>query len=710
MFLKKYIKFLLFLSLLFFGKVNSQVCGGSFGAPVFKEDFGSVTASYQVVSPPLAPPAFTNYFYSSIMPPNDKYYTISNFSGTNVGWPWINVPDHTDDGVGNYGNMLVVNADDNKAGEFYRRRVSGLCPNQIYRFSAWIINLIKPNTNVIKPNVVFRIESTSGVTLGQISTGDLAETGDWKNYYIDFKSTPSSGDVDVVLINNNVGGNGNDLAIDDISFSPCGPSTSISATIGNVFTSGVCDNSNNFTLTAQLSSNTFQKVNFIWQKSTDGGNSWFDLTPATSNPNLNVLAGTYNNNDKFRFIVGESTNINNPTCRVFSDVSTAIIHGYPAAPNSQTFNFCQNSAGNSITTNGSNLRWYSSAIGGMGDTLAPNINTTNLGTYNYWVSQTTNGCESARTKIIVNIIPNPNPPNVNNIEYCQNSAAVPLSAIGTNLQWYTSATGGIGSSTAPTPDTSKAGDFSFWVSQNNGTCESARAEIKVKVLAAPHSDILKDTSICDGEKITLRVESTFAAEWQTVPPVVNQNYLEVSKPGQYSVKLTDSKGCTAIQTVNVTPGITPIITQVKSGENFLEIFAENGNPPYLYSLDNINWQTSNIFYNLQAKIYQVYVKSQTNSCTAIARSAVLFIPNVFTPNQDRFNDVWRVSNIDFFTNAKLKIFDKYGNQVFFTNDVSKFNWDGFSNGRLLPTGTYWYIIEIENNYTRTGWILLKNRN
>ena len=68
----------------------------------------------------------------------------------------------------------------------------------------------------------------------------------------------------------------------------------------------------------------------------------------------------------------------------------------------------------------------------MGDTLAPNINTTNLGTYNYWVSQTTNGCESARTKIIVNIIPNPNPPNVNNIEYCQNFTAIPLSAIGTN--------------------------------------------------------------------------------------------------------------------------------------------------------------------------------------------------------------------------------------------------------------------------------------
>ena len=98
--------------------------------------------------------------------------------------------------------------------------------------------------------------------------------------------------------------------------------------------------------------------------------------------------------------------------------------------------------------------------------------------------------------------------------------------------------------------------------------------------------------------------------------------------------------------------------QIIRREDFLEILAENGNPPYLYSLDNVNWQTSNIFKNLDAGIYQIYVKSQTNSCTAVATSAVLFIPNAFTPNQDGYNDVWRVSNIEFFSNVKLKIFDK----------------------------------------------------
>ena len=123
--------------------------------------------------------------------------------------------------------------------------------------------------------------------------------------------------------------------------------------------------------------------------------------------------------------------------------------------------------------------------------------------------------------------------------------------------------------------------------------------------------------------------------------------------------------------------------QIIRREDFLEILAENGNPPYLYSLDNVNWQTSNIFKNLDAGIYQIYVKSQTNSCTAVATSAVLFIPNAFTPNQDGYNDVWKVSNIEFFSKVKLKIFDKFGTQVFTAEDVLKFNWDGLYNGRLF---------------------------
>ena len=576
---KKYFKFLLFLILCFSVRVISQTCGGSFGAPIFVEDFGRVNNSYQTVSSALVSPAFTNYIYSSVMPPNDGYYTISNTTEY-LPWGWQKSLDHTNDPSGTYGNMLVVNAD-YRPGEFYRRRVSNLCSNQIYRFSAWILNIHRAGANVIKPNVTFQIRSTTtGSILGSISTGILSEENGevWKNFYLDFKSDPSSSEVDVVLINNAAGGIGNDLAIDDISFSPCGPSTSITATLGNLFTTGVCDNSQSFILTAQMSSNTFQNVNFIWQKSTDGGNTWANLTGATSNPNITILAGSYQNNDQFRFIVGESTNINLTSCRVMSGISTVKINGYPNAPSNRSFSFCKNSTA-TLTIPENNILWYTSATGGIGSINTPIIDTSVVGIKDFWITQTVNGCESARAKITVNILDNPSAPIVSNYEFCQNSTASSLSAVGTDLKWYTGLTGGVGNTVAPIANTSIVGDFSFWVTQTINGCESERAEVKVKILQAPFSAALKDTSICDGETLELDVGDGFIAEWQIVPPVISRT-LPISSPGKYSVKLTDGNGCVAVQTVDITTGITPIITQVKSGEDFLEILAENGNPPY----------------------------------------------------------------------------------------------------------------------------------
>ncbi len=701
--------FIIFLTV-FSIQIFAQLCGGTFGAPIFLETFGTVNSPSQVISPPLTYPASTSYNYRSVFPPNDGEYTISNTTEY-LNWSWQKSLDHTNDAPGTYGNMLVVNAS-YTPGEFYRRRVSNLCPNQIYRFSAWVLNIHRAGSNFIKPNVTFQIQNTSGTILGTVSTGNLQEESAevWKNFYLDFKSDSGSSQVEVVLINNAPGGIGNDLAIDDVSFSPCGPATSITASVPEIFTNGICNPYQNVTLSAQMSSNTFSNVNFIWQKSIDGGNTWTNITSSTNNPDLVVSAGTYQNDDRFRFIVGEATNINLSSCRVFSEAAVVKIKSPPAAPDSQTFNFCQYSSGNSISANGSNLMWYDSSTGIVGSPSAPIVNTNAIQTYNYWVSQRIDGCESPRAQITVNVIAAPNLPLVSDFKFCQNAPATALWAIGSNLLWYSDSSGGIGSPNAPIPDTSLAGFSSFWVSQKVNGCESNRAEVKVEILPQPFSNMLKDTSICDGEKINLDAGTGFVSyEWQTSPPIFAQR-LEVTSPGKYSVKLTDSKGCTALQTVEVTPGITPDIIRINSGEDFLEIYANGGNPPYLYSMDMINWQKKNIFSGLKAGIYQIYVKSETNSCIAFAKSAVLFVPNVFTPNQDGFNDIWRVSHVEYFSKAKLKIYDRFGKVVFHTDDISRFEWNGFSSGRLLPTGVYWYVIELDNQQARTGWILLKNRN
>ncbi|HIC30503.1 MAG TPA: T9SS type A sorting domain-containing protein [Flavobacteriaceae bacterium] len=93
------------------------------------------------------------------------------------------------------------------------------------------------------------------------------------------------------------------------------------------------------------------------------------------------------------------------------------------------------------------------------------------------------------------IVPS-NPGVTTPVVYNQGDTATPLTATvgtnGTGLLWYTTATGGTGSTTAPTPSTSIAGSTSFWVSSvNTNGCESERVEIVVTVNAvtpATHLD------------------------------------------------------------------------------------------------------------------------------------------------------------------------------------------------------------------------------
>ncbi|TAF47197.1 MAG: T9SS C-terminal target domain-containing protein [Sphingobacteriales bacterium] len=66
------------------------------------------------------------------------------------------------------------------------------------------------------------------------------------------------------------------------------------------------------------------------------------------------------------------------------------------------------------------------------------------------------------------------------VAYLLNATPVALTATGTSLLWYTTAVGGSGSSTPPTPSTNSLGTTSYWVSQSN-TCESPRTKIDVVV-------------------------------------------------------------------------------------------------------------------------------------------------------------------------------------------------------------------------------------
>ncbi|WP_295119572.1 PKD domain-containing protein [uncultured Chitinophaga sp.] len=151
---------------------------------------------------------------------------------------------------------------------------------------------------------------------------------------------------------------------------------------------------------------------------------------------------------------------------------------------------CLNQAATPLTATGSGLLWYTTATGGTGDATAPTPSTAATGNTDYYVSQTVNGCEGPRALIRVTVSPLPVAPVVvTPINYCQFATAIPLTAPGTGLLWYTAAIGGSGSPTAPVPPTGTPGTTTWYVSQATGCGESPRSPIEVIVTAAPNANI-----------------------------------------------------------------------------------------------------------------------------------------------------------------------------------------------------------------------------
>lgn len=80
------------------------------------------------------------------------------------------------------------------------------------------------------------------------------------------------------------------------------------------------------------------------------------------------------------------------------------------------------------------------------------------------------------------------------------------------------------------------------------------------------------------------------------------------------------------------------------------------------------------------------------------------IPNVFTPNGDGVNDRWEIKYIDSYPGAVVKIFNRYGQAVFESVGYSK-PWDGTYNGKQVPAGTYYYLIDPKNGrQTISGFV------
>ncbi len=216
--------------------------------------------------------------------------------------------------------------------------------------------------------------------------------------------------------------------------------------------------------------------------------------------------------------------------------------------------------------------------------------------------------------------------------------------------------------------------------------------------------------------------SGYSYQW-TVPPgaitsALTNSWLTTNMPGDYHVEvLNNNNGCEAHIGIAVIEGNikASFIPNPSKGYAPLAVTFSNtsttstgatsiistwgyGNGTVTQTL--MNTQLTNALYEAPGT-YSVILKVKKGTCEDTAMRIIvvempskLEIPNVFTPNGDKANDVFRLIGSSL-KEIHIIIYDRWGNRVYeVTSNTGNFAWDGTNlQGKECPDGTYFYILK-----------------
>jgi gliding motility-associated-like protein len=154
------------------------------------------------------------------------------------------------------------------------------------------------------------------------------------------------------------------------------------------------------------------------------------------------------------------------------------------------------------------------------------------------------------------------------------------------------------------------------------------------------------------------------------------------------------------------PTIIDIATSDWSPTNNSAVITATGLGTYLYSLDNVNFQTSNTFNNLLPGFYTAYVKDENGCGKANEDFVLLNYPKYFTPNGDGYNDTWQIRFSTFEPNLNVDIFDRFGKFLIRLRGGDS-GWDGTYNGQDVFSTDYWFVVTREDGKIYKGHFSLK---
>jgi gliding motility-associated-like protein len=258
-------------------------------------------------------------------------------------------------------------------------------------------------------------------------------------------------------------------------------------------------------------------------------------------------------------------------------------------------------------------------------------------------------------------------------------------------------------------------------SGNAATCQNSSTQI-ITVYPQPKADFSSSAvEICANNSIQFTDLSNGITSainkwnWNSGNMILSTNQnplLKFSDSGNIQVNLfvTNVQGCnsdTAFKNILVDPN--PVLIMSPS-RTILEGASVSLDPQFIYGTQlSYLWTPSQFLNsdNIKAPIatptnditYQLLVTGiggcsiSDNIFIKVLKNPV--IPNAFSPNGDGINDLWIIQYLDSYQGATVDVFNRYGQKVYSSLGYAN-PWNGKYNGKTLPVGTYYYIINPKN--------------
>ncbi len=363
----------------------------------------------------------------------------------------------------------------------------------------------------------------------------------------------------------------------------------------------------------------------------------------------------------------------------------------------------------SLTATGNNIQWYDASMTLVHTGSSFNTGQTAIGSYLYFVTQTDpiTGCSSTPDSVVLSINPVPLAPVTTNATACFGQPITPLTAVGSNLHWYSDSTlttllfAGASFNSGQTA----VGTYTYYVTQTTFGCEGPADSISLTIYPIPAMPLASgNADICFGQSNPVFTATGTNLQWysdSTLTTLVATGASftpTVSAPGVYTYYITQSvNGCnspytTVVFTIHLTPPVS--VSDVSS------VFG-SPTPDLNAAGTNITWydtamavvSSANIFATGQTAVgaYTYYVSQTLNGCESTLDTAVVTIYPV-APTAPSQTLCFGTSVPDL-TATGLNI--KWYNDSLLTNLV--YSGSPFATGNTA-VGTYtYYVNQTKNN-------------